>query len=207
MISTMRPAPRRSRTSRRSKSNIWGIEMPRPSALLFAITGSAMAAPVTRFVPDSVSRAINTVDRPDESRVILVQRGGRGGGGGRAAGGRGGGGANRSGNFNSNNFHRDVANNSSRRTNVNASNRSATANRSANVNASRNVNVYGGGGGAMAATTPPDLAGVASRRVSRSVPWLVLPRIQPIRRLRRHIHPATSRRHHIRRSTRLEVGL
>ena len=56
------------------------------STLLFAIvlvfTGSAMAAPVTRFVPDSVSRAINTVDRPDESRVILVQRGGRGGGGG-----------------------------------------------------------------------------------------------------------------------------
>ena len=125
--------------------------MPRTSALLFAIvlasTGSAMAAPVTRFVPDSVSRAINTVDRPDESRVILVQRGGRGGGGGRAAGGRGGGGANRSGNFNSNNFHRDVANNSSRRTNVNASNRNATVNRSANVNASRNVNVYGGGGG------------------------------------------------------------
>ena len=151
MISTMRPAHRRSRTSRRSKSSIWGIEMPRTSALLVAIvlasTGSAMAAPVTRFVPDSVSRAINTVDRPDESRVILVQRGGRGGGGGRAAGGRGGGGANRSGNFNSNNFHRDVANNSSRRTNVNASNRSATANRSANVNASRNVNVYGGGGG------------------------------------------------------------
>ena len=75
MISTMRPAPRRSTTSRRSKSSIWGIEMPRTSALLFAIvlasTGSARAVPVTRFVPDSVSRAINTVDRPDESRVIL----------------------------------------------------------------------------------------------------------------------------------------
>ena len=87
-------------------------------------------------------------------------------------------------------------------------NRSASANRSANVNASRNVNVYGGGGGAvaMAATTPPDLAGVASRRVSRSVLWLALPRIQPMRRLRRHIRPARSRRHHIRRSTRLEAG-
>ena len=153
MISTMRPAPRRSKTSRRSKSSIWGIEMPRTSALLFAIvltsTGSAMEAPVTRFVPDSVSRAINTVDRPDEvpsdPRTARRTRG------------RG-----RAGcwwpwwrrsepqrQLQQQHFHRDVANNSSRRTNVNASNRSANvnANRSANVNANRNVNVYGGRGG------------------------------------------------------------
>ena len=91
------------------------------STLLFAIvlvfTGSAMAAPVTQFAPDSVSRAINTVDRPDGSQVILYSAADEGRGG-QAAGGRGGGGANRTGNFNSNNFHRDVANNSSRRTNV-----------------------------------------------------------------------------------------
>jgi hypothetical protein len=105
-------------------------------ATTLALAGSAMAAPVTQLAPGSVSRAIDTVRQPDESGLILVQNRGRGGGGGQraAAGGqRGGGGANRSGNFNANNFNRDVSN--SRNTNVN---------RNANVNASRNVNVAGG---------------------------------------------------------------
>jgi hypothetical protein len=105
-------------------------------ATTLAFAGSAMAAPVTQLAPGSVSRAIDTVRQPDESGLILVQNRGRGGGGGQraAAGGqRGGGGANRSGNFNANNFNRDVSN--SRNTNVN---------RNANVNASRNVNVAGG---------------------------------------------------------------
>jgi hypothetical protein len=89
-------------------------------AITLALGGSVMAAPVTRFTPGSVSRAIDTVGhRPEESGLILVQTRGRGGGQ-RAAGG-----ASRSGNFNANDFNRDVSN--TRNTNVN---------RNANVNVS-----------------------------------------------------------------------
>src|SRR6187200_2446662 len=99
------------------------------TTLAFAV--STLAAPVTSFVPASVSRAIDTTAQSDASGVILVQQRGRGGGGGqRAAGGgnRGGGqraaaGGARGGSFNSNNFHRDASN---------------TRN-SANVSANRNV--------------------------------------------------------------------
>ena len=42
-------------------------------AITLALGGSAMAAPVTRFAPGSVSRAINTVGQPDESWLILAQ--------------------------------------------------------------------------------------------------------------------------------------
>jgi hypothetical protein len=97
-------------------------------AITLALGGSAMAAPVTRFAPGSVSRAIDTVGQPDEPGLILAQTRGRGGGGGQRAAG----GASRSGNFNANNFNRDVSN--TRNTNVN---------RNANVNTSRNVNVSG----------------------------------------------------------------
>ena len=105
-------------------------------AITLALGGSAMAAPVTRFAPGSVSRAINTVGQPDESWLILAQTRARGGGGGqRAAGGRqrAAGGANRSGNFNASNFNRDVSNT-----------RNANVNRNTNVNANRTVNVSGG---------------------------------------------------------------
>ena len=104
-------------------------------AITLALGGSAMAAPDTRFAPGSVSRAIDTVGQPDEPGLILAQTRGRGGGGGQRAGGggqRAAGGASRSGNFNANNFNRDVSN--TRNTNVN---------RNANVNTSRNVNVSG----------------------------------------------------------------
>lgn len=92
-------------------------------ATTLAFVGSATAAPVTSFAPAAVSQAIDTAVPPDEFGLILAQN----------CPARS---ANRGGNFNSNNFHRDVSN--SRRANVNA-------NRNVNVNANRNVNVSGGG--------------------------------------------------------------
>ena len=153
MISTMRPALRRSTTSRRSKPSIWGIEMPRTSALLFAIvlvsTGSAMAAPVTRFVPDSVSRAINTVDRPDEFRSDP--------GTARRTRGRGRAGCwwpwwrrgepQRQLQQQQLPSRRGEQQQPQDKRQCEQPNANVNANRSANVNANRNVNVYGGGGG------------------------------------------------------------
>jgi len=88
-------------------------------AVTLALGDVAGAAPIMRFAPDSVSRAIDTVRQPDEFGLILVQTRARAGGGQRA------GGASSRGNFNANNFNRDVSN--TRNTNVN-----------------RNVNVSGG---------------------------------------------------------------
>ena len=66
------------------------LKCTRTSTLLFAIAlafaGSAMAAPVTPFAPDSVSRAIDTAVQPDESGLILVQNSADVGGGGQPAG-------------------------------------------------------------------------------------------------------------------------
>ena len=84
-------------------------------ATLLAFAGGTVAAPVTQFAPDSVSRAIDTVKQADETEVILVQNRGRGGGGGggqravEAVASAPAGGS-RSGSFNSNNFHQDVSN-------------------------------------------------------------------------------------------------
>ena len=96
-------------------------------ATALAFAGSAIAASLTPFAPDSVSRAIETAApyytavQPEEPELILVQNRGRSGGGGgqRAAGGggqRSAGTANRGGNFSTNDFHRDVSN--SRNVNV-----------------------------------------------------------------------------------------
>ena len=52
------------------------------TALTFASV--AIAAPVTQFAPHSISRALDTVQQPDGSGVVLVQNRGRGGGGQRA---------------------------------------------------------------------------------------------------------------------------
>jgi hypothetical protein len=109
-------------------------------ATALAFMGSATAAPVTSFAPVGVSQAIDTAVQPGESGLILVQNRGDGAGSGRRAAGGGrqnsARSANRGGNFNSNDFHRDVSN--SRPANVNA-------NRNTSVNANRNVNVSGGG--------------------------------------------------------------
>ena len=104
-------------------------------AVALALGDVAGAAPIMRFAPDSVSRAIDTVRQPDESGSILVQTRARGGGGGQwaAGGGQRAGGASSRGNFNANNFNRDVSNTGNR-----------NVNRNTNVNASRNVNVSGG---------------------------------------------------------------
>jgi len=98
------------------------------AAVVFA--GNAITVPATAFAPSIVSLAIGAAIQPDGLGVILVQNRRNAGGGQRGAAGGG-----RGGNFNSNNFHRDVS--SSRNTNVNAS-------RNVNVNANRNVNVNRG---------------------------------------------------------------
>jgi hypothetical protein len=126
--------------------------MCRSSTLLFAIAmaiaGTAVAAPVAPLSPAGIARGINTSVQSGQPGLILVQNRGRGGGGGggqRSAQRPAGGGGQRSaagkGNFNSNDFHRDGANNrnATRNTNVNAT-------RNTNVNANRNVNVSGSGG-------------------------------------------------------------
>jgi hypothetical protein len=191
-------------TSRHCKPNIWGAEMYTKSSLLLAtaltFASVAFAAPVTQFAPRSISRGLDTVLQYDGSGVILVQNRGRGGGGQRAGGGGGqrAAGANRGGNFNTNDFHRDVAN--SRNTNVN---RNATVNRNTNVNANRNVNVNGGCCNGNYDSGPN---WGASRRASRSVLSLVRPRIPPpnpppMQRLLQPIRPVTSRRHRIKHIT------
>jgi hypothetical protein len=103
-------------------------------ATALACVGSATAAPVTPFTSAIVLQVIDPAVQPDESGMILVQN--RGGGGRSAAGGgrqNSARSANRGGNFNSNDFHRDVSNS-----------RSANVNRNTTVNANRNVNVNGG---------------------------------------------------------------
>jgi len=132
-------------------------------AIALAVAGSAIAAPAKPFASNSISRSGDTAIQSDEPGLILVQNRGRGGGGGQRAGGGGGQRAaagNRSGNFNSNNFHRD-ASNVSRNANVN---RNTNVNRNANVNANRNVNVYGGGGGCCSGNynSGPNWGGVAA---------------------------------------------
>lgn len=133
--------------------SIWGGDMYRASAFLsaiaLAIAGSAIAAPVVPFPPDHVLQAVENLSHTDHGPLILVQNRARGGGrtaggGGRAAQRSAGGGAqrsaaaaNRTGSFNSNNFHQSVSN---------SRNASTTTNRTANVNATRNVNVSGEGG-------------------------------------------------------------
>ena len=59
-------------------------------ATALAFAGSAMAAPVAPFAPDSVSRGIDAVVQPDDHGLILVQNRGRGGGGGQRSAGGGG---------------------------------------------------------------------------------------------------------------------
>lgn len=160
------------------------------STLLFAtalaFAGSAMAAPVTPFAPDSILRAIDTAVQSDEFGLILVQNRGRGGGGGRAAGGggqRAAASANRGGsNFKSNDFHRDVSN--TRNTNVNA-------NRNVNVNANRNVAAGGGGccygnynsgpnwGGVAAGVAVGAVVGAAANSAAQSSTYAAPPPTYP----------------------------
>jgi hypothetical protein len=101
-------------------------------AAALAFAGSAAAGPASPMMPHGVARAIDTAAPPADPPMVLVQNRGRGGGQRAAA---------RGGNFNSNDFHRDVAN--SRTTNINT-NRNVAANRNVNVNANRNVYVRGG---------------------------------------------------------------
>ena len=151
-------------------------------ATALAFAGAAFAAPVTQFTSRSISRELDTFRQPDESGVILVQNRGRGGGG---SGGQRAAGANRGGNFNTNDFHRDVAN--SRNTNVN---RNATVNRSANVNANRNVNVSGGccngnydsgpnWGGVAAGVAVGAVVGAAANSAAQSTTYAAPPPTYP----------------------------
>jgi hypothetical protein len=149
------------------------------TALAFASV--AFAAPVTQFTARSISRELDTVRQPDGAGVFLVQNRGRGGGGQRAGGGGGqrAAGANRGGNFNTNDFHRDVAN--SRNTNVN---------RNATVNASRNVNVNGGccngnydsgpnWGGVAAGVAVGAVVGAAANSAAQSTTYAAPPPTYP----------------------------
>ena len=155
-------------------------------ATALAFAGVAFAAPVTQFASRSISRELDTVRQPDgvrghscaESRTWW-RRQRRGGGGQRAAG------ANRGGNFNTNDFHRDVAN--SRNTNVN---RNTTVNRNANVNANRNVNVNGGccngnydsgpnWGGVAAGVAVGAVVGAAANSAAQSTTYAAPPPTYP----------------------------
>jgi hypothetical protein len=155
------------------------------TALAFASVG--FAAPVTQLASRSISRELDTVRQPDGSGVILVQNRGRGGGGQRAggSGGQRAAGANRGGNFNTNDFHRDVAN--SRNTSVN---RNTTVNRSANVNANRNVNINGGccngnydsgpnWGGVAAGVAVGAVVGAAANSAAQSTTYAAPPPTYP----------------------------
>jgi hypothetical protein len=151
-----------------------------------AFVGSATAAPVMPFAPAAVLQAVDTAVRPDESGLILVQNRGGGAGGGRAAAGGGrqnsARSANRGGNFNSNDFHRDVSN--SRSANVNA-------NRNTTVNANRNVNVSGGGccygnyddgpswGGVAAGVAVGAVVGAAASSAAQSNTYVAPPPTYP----------------------------
>jgi len=126
--------------------------MPRTSTLLLAMTlafvGGVTAAPVTPFVVDRNSRAVDGTVQSDASRLILVQNRTRGGGAQRPAAR-----ANRSGGFNSNDFHQNVSNTR----NVNAA-----TNRNVTVNSNRNVNVSGGGCCYGNYSTGPNWGGIAA---------------------------------------------
>jgi hypothetical protein len=107
-------------------------------AIGLALAGSASAAPVTPFGPDSVSRAIGWANQSDEFGWSLVQYRGRGGGGGQSAANR----ANRAGGFNSSDFHQNISNTRNLNTGANR-NVNVNGNRNVNVNGNRNVNVNG----------------------------------------------------------------
>ena len=127
--------------------------MCRASTVLFvtvlALAGSANAGPVMPFAPDRDVRAAEKPAQSHDGGLILVQRGGRAGGGGE----RYAGGANRGG-FNSNDFHQNMSN---------SGNWNAAANRNVNVNANRNVYARGGGGCCYGNyNTGPSWGGVAA---------------------------------------------
>lgn len=112
------------------------------AAAAIALTTNSSAAPIGSANRNTIAQALEIIHKADDAALILIQNRGQGGG-------RRSGSADRGGNFNSNNFHKDVSGtrngnvSAQRNANVNA-NRRVSNDRNVNVNANRNVNVSGG---------------------------------------------------------------
>jgi hypothetical protein len=141
-------------------------------AAAMALASGGAAASVITIVPRHVASAVESVVRPSDGAVILVQNRSRGGGGQRAV--------NR-GSFNSNDFHRNVSNTQTR---------NVTSNRNVNVNTNRNVNVSGGccygsynsgptWGGVAAGVAVGAVVGAAATSAASSPTYVVPPPTYP----------------------------